>query len=43
MDKCKKCGVVLNDKIKKLGLWIVHQQNNYNKREHIMKNEQIYN
>ena len=32
-----------NDNIKTLGLWILHQVNNYIKKEQIMKNEEIYN
>jgi hypothetical protein len=31
-----------DQKIKQLGVWIQHQQNNYKKKEHIMKNETIY-
>jgi len=32
-----------NNEIKQLGYWIVRQQINYNKKEYIMKNEEIYN
>jgi hypothetical protein len=34
---------LINKKIKCLGAWISHQQKNYTKKEHIMKNEEIYN
>jgi superfamily II DNA or RNA helicase len=30
-------------KIKQLGKWLSHQQQNYKKKEHIMKNNEIYN
>jgi len=43
-ENCKRPSSTDNDKnIKSLGIWISHQQTNYKNKEHIMKNEIIYN
>ena len=40
-NKKKPSGASEYDKVKKMGLWISHQQKNYNKKLQIMENDKI--